>query len=133
MYEDQFIRMEYVEGVVIAYYKPYVYVDIDDAKQIVVARKEIANHQPHAVLVHGGPIEPSPAARKYALTRESSELIEMWAIVDKKNMFKNVFLKLLFATQGKWNKIRFFETKDSALNWLIKNREFWSSMVQNRV
>jgi len=110
--------MEFMDGLVIARYKPRVFIDTEIAKEIVQARNELTNHTPHCVLVEGGPIEISSDARKYALTKESSSNIIAWAIISKMSLFKSVFLKLLYFTQGKWNHIRFFDTREEGIEWL---------------
>ena len=126
-YEDELIRMEVLDtGIIWAYYKPHIFIELAEAKQIVAARKKLANNQPHAVIVDGGPIEIAPEARKYAQTKESSDLISAWAIIDKKSLFKSVFLKLLFFTQGRWSTVRFFDTKDEGMEWLVNNRRIWT-------
>ncbi len=115
--------MEYMNGLVIAKYKPHVFIDAAIAKEIVQARNELTNYTPHCVLVEGGPIEISSDARKYALTKESSSNIIAWAIISKMSLFKSVFLKLLYFTQGKWNQIRFFDNREEGIAWLSEQIE----------
>lgn len=127
IYEDEYITMEVVDaGIIWAFYKADTYIELPQAKRIVEERKKLANYQPHAVIVGGGPFDQSPEARKYALTKDSSELILAWAIIDKKSLFKSVFLKLLFFTQGRWSIIRFFDTKEEGMEWLTANRHTWA-------
>jgi len=123
IYENEFIRMELVDDVVYADYKPNVFIDIEEAKNIVEQRNKLANQKPHYVLVKGGPITIAPNARSYALNRESAKNILAWAIVDKMNLFKTAFLKILFFTQGKGHSMRFFGTEDEAMAWLNKKRK----------
>jgi hypothetical protein len=117
-FENNYIVMEYMDGLVIAKYKPHVFIDAAIAKEIVEARQALTNYTPHCVLVEGGPIEISADARKYALTKESSSNIIAWAIISKMSLFKSVFLKLLYFTQGKWNQIRFFDNREEGVAWL---------------
>lgn len=123
IYENDFIRMHLVDDVVYAEYKEDVFIDIDEAKNIVEQRNKLANEQPHYVLVKGGPINIAPKARTYALSKDSARNIIAWAIVDKMNLFKTAFLKILFFTQGKGNCMRFFKTEDEALAWIEVQRE----------
>ncbi len=123
IYEDEIIQMEFANGILIGRYKKDVYVDIDQAKHIVKQRLKMTGGKPHCALATGGPLEMSPEARKYALSKESSQNIECWAVVYEQSLFKSVFLKLLFFTQGKWNRIRFFDTEEEGMAWLTKQAD----------
>ena len=120
---NKFCQLTFINGVVHAHYTPNAYIDIDTAESIVIARKELANYQPHPVVVTGGPIRTSPEARRYAFTTESSELITSWAIVTEENMIKTTFYKLLFFTQNRKRKMRFFNSKEDALKWINKRKQ----------
>ena len=127
MFENKYIVMEVVDGVVYARYKPHVFINAEAAKEIVLARNELTNFMPHTVLVEGGPIEIGSDARKYALTKESSHNIIAWAIISNKSLFKSVFLKLLYFTQGKWNHIRFFGDRGGSIAWLSEQLKNYPS------
>jgi hypothetical protein len=133
IYENEFIRMELVDDVVYADYKPNVFIDIEEAKNIVEQRNILANQQPHYVLLKGGPITIAPNARSYALNKESAKNIIAWAIVDKMNLFKTAFLKILFFTQGKGHSMRFFGTEDEAMTWLNKKRQEKASPISSPI
>lgn len=123
IYENEFIRMELVDDVVYADYKPDVFIDLEEAKNIVEQRNKLANNKPHYVLLKGGPINIAPSARSYALNKESAKNIIAWAIIDKMNLFKTAFLKILFFTQGKGHCMRFFSTENEAMTWLNNKRQ----------
>lgn len=115
-------ELSLVNGVVHAHYALDVYIDLETAERIVFERKKLTNYKPHPVIVTGGPIRTSPEARRYAFTTESSELITSWAIVTDDSLIKTTFYKLLFFTQNRKRKMRFFNTKEEALSW-ISNRQ----------
>jgi hypothetical protein len=119
---DDFCVLELKNGIVHANYATDVIIDLDTAKAIVAKRRTMAKNLPHKVLVTGGPINISKDARKFALSEDSNALISSWAIVTEENLLKLTFFKLLFFTQNRKHKMRFFKDEASGLAWL-ENQE----------
>jgi len=113
-----FCVLELKDKIVHATYATNAVIDLETAKAIVLERRRIANNLPHKVLVTGGPITITPDARKFALSEESNALITAWAIVTEENLLKLTFFKLLFFTQNRKHKMRFFKDEASGLAWL---------------
>jgi hypothetical protein len=123
VYESDLIRMELHDDLVVAEYKPNVYIELEQAVNIVYERNKLAGDRPHFVLVKGGPITIAANAKKYALSKASAKNIIAWAVLDKQNMLKTTFIRILFFTQGKGNCMRFFTDEQEAITWLNKKRE----------
>ncbi len=123
---EAYCKIEIKDGVVHARYEPNVYIDLDTAERIVEYRKKLSNYKPHPVMVTGGPIRVSQEAKRYAFTSESSELITSWAIVTEESLIKSTFYKLLFFTQNRKRKMRFFKTEEEALDWISKRQSDYS-------
>jgi hypothetical protein len=130
---EEFCKLELIDGIVHAKYADDVYVELPTAKAIVKERRRIANNQPHSVLVTGGPISISPEARKFALSDESNALIKAWAIITEENLLKLTFFKLLFFTQNRKHKMRFFKDSESGLNWLKNQEKEWAVLPQKNI
>ena len=114
----EYCKLELIDGIVYARYIEDAYIDLETAKAIVKARKELTNNLPHAVLICGGPINISKEARAYGITDESLELIIASAIVAEENLLRLTFYKLLFFTQSKKRKMRFFNKMEPGIKWL---------------
>ncbi len=116
-YKD-YCSLELKEGIVFARYVKNAHVDVEIGKSIVEARLELTNRLPHAVLICGGPITMSKEARSYALRDEALDLIKATAIVADENLLKITFYKLLFFTQSRKRRMRFFSNMEHGINWL---------------
>jgi hypothetical protein len=123
IYENEYIRMERTGDLIIAEYKANVFIDLDEAMNIVDQRNKLANEQPHYVIVKGGPINIAPKAKSFALSADSNRNLMAMAILEKKSLFKTSFLKILFFTLGRGNFLRFFDTKTEALEWIDEHRK----------
>ena len=131
---DEFCKLELIDGIVHARYVDDVYIELSTAKAIVKERKRITNNKPHSVIVTGGPILMSPEARKFALTDESNALIRGWAIVTEENLLKITFFKLLFFTQSRKHKMRFFSDSETGLKWLkSQEKEFEGAYIKKQL
>lgn len=131
---ENYCKLELIDGIVHARYVDDAFIELNTAKAIVQERRRIANEKPHSVIVTGGPISISPEARKYALSDESNALIRAWAIITEENLLKMTFYKLLFFTQSRKHKMRFFNNSEAGLKWLkMQEQEFSRVTLQKQL
>lgn len=117
-FENQQIKMEIVDGILIASYKAGLKINLEEARTIVAERLSLLNGRllPSLVL-DGGVVSMDKAARDFFSSSEGIQGLKSVAMVESSffsKMLINFFLKL---TNPKI-QVRAFNNQNEAIEWL---------------
>ena len=118
VFENNQIRMEINDGILIATYKAGLKLSIEDAKDIVQERLKLLEGKLLPVLIiDSGVISMEKSARDYLSSDEGTQGIKCAAIIEN-SFFSKVLINFFLRLTNPKIQVKAFSNKEDALKWL---------------
>lgn len=119
---NQYVELEYKSGIVIARYKSNLNINLEVARNLIKARKEVSDYNECKLYIDARNIKSiSKEAREYVASKEGEEYLKATAILTNSNFVRilsNFLIRIDLRNSNSKLPIKLFSDEQDALNWL---------------